>query len=47
MKIICSEMKMEISTHTLTPSDEGEAPQVFCVREEGHENETMEVQALH
>ena len=31
----------------LTPSDEGEAPEVFGVRSEGHEDEAVQVQALH
>ncbi len=31
----------------LTPPDQSEAPQVLRVRQEGHEDETVQVQALH
>lgn len=31
----------------LTPADDSESPQVVLVRQEGHENEAMEVQPLH
>jgi len=31
----------------LTPPNQSEAPQVFRVGQEGHEDETMQVQALH
>ncbi len=31
----------------LTPPDQCEAPQVLRVRQEGHEDETVQVQALH
>lgn len=30
----------------LTPPDDGEGPQVVLVREEGHENEAVQVQPL-
>lgn len=32
---------------SLTPASDGEGPQVVLVRQEGHEDETMEVQPLH
>ncbi len=31
----------------LTPADDSEGPQVALVREEGHEDEAVQVQALH
>lgn len=31
----------------LTPSDQSESPQVLSVRQEGHEDEAVQVQALH
>lgn len=31
----------------LTPADDGEGPKVVLVREEGHEDEAMQVQPLH
>lgn len=31
----------------LTPPDDGEGPQVVLVREEGHEDEAVQVQAFH
>lgn len=31
----------------LTPADDEQSPQVVLVREEGHENEAVQVQALH
>lgn len=30
-----------------TPADDGEGPEVVLVREEGHEDETVQVQTLH
>lgn len=38
---------MSLFIFTLTPSDEGEAPQVFGVWSEGHEDEAVEVKAFY
>lgn len=41
-------IQIEIHYHDiLTPPDQSEAPQVFRIRQEGHEDETVQVQALH
>lgn len=35
------------STPLLTPANDSEAPEVLPVREEGHEDEAVEVKAFH